>query len=132
MRRGELLHLADSLGVPTKRRAGGKTVARTNEELRINLLERLWGRSLGMVAAASLEELDGRIMRAARTAQGAYGHPLAAAQAHIALGNNARAEANRLWLLPSRPIKRVMAALTEAKAHLNKAAEFQRMHEAAR
>lgn len=131
--RARVVRMAEAMGVVTRRRGrNGQTYARPTEELRIAVLEALYGRSQGMVKCVSLNELDTRLERAVRVRKGRYGYSLSMAQYHLCAGNNARDEANRLWLLPSRPYRRVMVTLAEAREHLAKAAEFHKQHEASR
>ena len=131
--RARVVRMAEAMGVLTRRRGrNGQTFARPTSEIRIGVLEALYGRSQGMVRCGSMNELDVQLERAVKVRKGLYGYSLRMAQYHLCAGNNARDEANRLWLLASRPYGRVTAALAEAREHLAKAATFQRQHEASR
>jgi hypothetical protein len=131
--RARVVRMAEAMGVLTCRRGrNGLTFARPTSEIRIGVLEALYGRSQGVVRCASINELDAQLERAVKVRKGMYGHSLRMAQYHLCAGNDARHEANRLWLLPSRPYRRVIAALAEAKAHLQMAARFQSQHEDSR
>ena len=129
--RARVVRMAEAMGVLTRRRGrNGQTFARPTSEIRIGILEALYGRPQGMVRCESINELDARLERAVMVRKGMYGYSLRMAQYHLCAGNNARDEANRLWLLPSRPYRRVMATLDEAREHLARAANFQSQHEA--
>lgn len=131
--RARVVRMAEAMGLLTRRRGrNGQTFARPTSEIRIGVLEALYGRSQGMVRCGSINELDAQLERAVKVRKGLYGYSLRMAQYHLCAGNNARDEANRLWLLPSRPYGRVTAALAEAREHLAKAATFQSQHEASR
>lgn len=131
--RARVVRMAEAMGVLARRRGrNGQTFARPTAEIRIGVLEALYGRSQGMVRCVSINELDEQLERAIRVRKGMYGYSLRMAQYHLCAGNNARDEANRLWALPSRPYRRVMAALAEAREHLVKAAKFQSQHEVSR
>ncbi len=128
MSRKTLLGCCEQLGISTTARRGVKSGAKDNNWLRTEIIDRCYGpgfdwRFVNPAAA------DSACARMTETVRGRHGQALRMALYHIRCAQEARQEANRLYLLPSRPNKRVMAALAEAKTHFEKAAQFQAEHE---
>ena len=72
--RARVVRMAEAMGVLTRRRdRNGRTFARPTSEIRIGVLEALYGRSQGMVCCESINELDARLERAVMVRKGMYG-----------------------------------------------------------
>jgi len=129
--RRTLSRLADSVGVLTYRTVGNKRVCLRYNEIRLRLHDRLIGPNLPIALTGTTGQVDAMLSRMVDTAKGKHGHALRMSQYHLRKGKEAFAEAQRLWALPSRPHKRIMADLAQAKKHYTQAGDFQDQHAAA-
>lgn len=132
LQRANLKRLADSMGVLTYRTVAKKRVSLTYNEIRLKLHARLIGPNWATKITGTPAQVDTMLARMVDTARGKHGHSLRLSLYHIRTGKEAFAEAQRLYALPSRPYKRIEAAMSEARTHYALAAEFQKQHEASR
>jgi hypothetical protein len=123
--RAGLIADAKRVGVATIARGRGYESPKSNEGLRIDLLERLYGKDLGEVKAKSMAELDNRIRVAVNCQQGEYGYLLGMAQYSLRNGNNARAELKRIEALKRRRPKEEAALFQTAKDAYARCRAFQ-------
>ncbi|WP_158933768.1 hypothetical protein [Burkholderia sp. S171] len=128
MSRMSLVAAAKRVGVPTTIYARGKTWAKSNEGLRIDLLERCYGNGLGVQTAKTMTELDARIVRAVDCCKGEHGWLLSTAQHALMNANNDRFEANRIAAL-KRPRPEEIARLRKSAVQWYEVARIaQNMH----
>lgn len=133
LQRINLVRLCERVGVRTWDQGKTRRVQRPINVVRAALAERLLGPDLGEIGGGkSLVEIDTWLGRMVSTERGEHGWLLQAAQGSIRDGYHAMAEARRLYALPSRPYKRVMAALADARKHFDKAQQYQDQHEQSR
>ncbi len=99
MNRSALIKHAKAVGVATIARGRGYESPKTNEGLRIDLLERLYGPNLGLIQAATPAALDKVIENGIACHKGDYGYLLSMAQHALRNANAARAEAKRIAAL---------------------------------
>lgn len=129
MSRAQLLAAARTLGIRTDLVAGRKRLAKNPDALRIDVLERCYGRNLGNVRAKSAAEMDERVSRAADCAVGRLGYLLMVAQGSIADARNALAEWARIRELKRRRPDDEARLLRDARHSLEISDIAQRLHE---
>ncbi|HDR9339127.1 hypothetical protein NIB78_03040 [Burkholderia multivorans] len=129
MSRRQLLEAARRVGVRADMFYRGKRVPLNTEAVRTALLERLYGRNLGTVRAATPQALDDRILYGVACARGELGHLLAVAQMAVREGQNAVQEYKRLARLTRRRPKDEAVALALAGQWLEKARVMQDQYE---
>lgn len=95
MTRPSLVRDSKRLGVATTRRVNGVSYIVTTDQLRVTLLERIYGPHLGTIGGTA-DEIDVGITRSLATREGKYGPNLKLSQEFIRRANKARGEALRL------------------------------------
>lgn len=115
MSRMTLVAAAKRVGVHTTVSERGKHGSKSTEWLRIDLLERCYGKGLGVQKTKTMTELDARIVRAVDCCKGEYGYLLSLAQHALMNANNERAEATRIAAL-KRPRPEEIAHLRKSSA----------------
>jgi hypothetical protein len=129
MSRADLVKAARSLGVQTEVVQGGKRGAKSNDWLRVDMLERCYGPNLGNVGGATKAETDAIILRAVDCASGKFGYLLSTSQYAIRMANTERTEYGRLCGLKRRRPEDEARLLRSARQWLEIARISQELHE---
>lgn len=128
MTRKQLLEAARSAGVQTEVVQGGKRGAKSNDCLRVDILERCYGPNLGMQRYASAAQADIAIVRAVDCATGKLGYLLSVAQSCIRVANAERTEYMRMCGLQRRRPEDEARLLKSARHWLEIARIAQDLH----
>lgn len=128
MTRKQLLEAARSIGVQTEVVERGKRGVKNTDWLRADLLERCYGKNLGMQNYASPTIADEAILRAVDCATGRFGYLLSTAQYAIRMANTERTEYGRLCGLKRRRPDDEAQMLKSARQWLEIATIAQDLH----
>jgi hypothetical protein len=126
--RAQLIKAAQAIGVETVARGRGYAAPKTADALRVDILERCYGKNLGMQNYASSAIADIAISRAVDCASGKYGYLLQTAQYCIRMANTDRTEMGRLSTLKRRRPDDEARVLKSARHWLEMAGICQDLH----
>jgi hypothetical protein len=99
----------------------------TIDELRVRLLEHIYGPNLGVIGGTA-PEIDAGITRSLKTMKGDYGPDLHSGQWYIRKSNLVRAEAIKLSKIKNRDRELIANKLRDAKQYLIMANIAQNLH----